>query len=166
MKGGWRLVSEQTGDGKEREGRVGSVGGMSEQDSPDIAQRTIYEQVGGEAFFVALVDRFYSGVESDPVLRPMYPDDLAESRRTLAGFLAQYFGGPPAYSDERGHPRLRMRHAPFTIGQAERDHWLAHMIDAVRAADLSEDIETAMVQYFEMASAHMINDSPLRFAPR
>jgi hemoglobin len=145
---------------------VGSVGGMTEQDAPDIAQGTIYARVGGEAFFVDLVDRFYTAVESDPVLRPMYPDDLAESRRTLAGFLAQYFGGPPAYSEERGHPRLRMRHAPFTIGQAERDHWLAHMIDAVHSTDLPEDVTAAMEQYFEMASTHMINDSPLRFAPR
>ena len=126
----------------------------------------MYDRVGGEAFFVDLVDRFYAGVESDPVLRPIYPDDLSESRRTLAGFLAQFWGGPPAYSEERGHPRLRMRHAPFTIGQAERDHWLAHMLDAVRSSDLPDDIEAAMVDYFETASTHMINDSPLRFAPR
>ncbi|MFP4513408.1 MAG: globin [Acidimicrobiales bacterium] len=139
---------------------------MSEQDSPaPDAQETVYDRVGGEAFFVELVDRFYTAVADDPVLRPVYPDDLSESRRTLAGFLAQFWGGPPAYSQERGHPRLRMRHAPFTIGQAERDRWLAHMSDAVRAADLPADIEVAMLEYFETASTHMIN-SPMRFAPR
>ncbi|MFP3907587.1 MAG: globin [Acidimicrobiales bacterium] len=139
---------------------------MSEQDSPaPDAQETVYDRVGGEAFFVELVDRFYTAVADDPVLRPVYPDDLSESRRTLAGFLAQFWGGPPAYSQERGHPRLRMRHAPFTIGRAERDRWLAHMSDAVRAADLPADIEAAMLEYFETASTHMIN-SPMRFAPR
>lgn len=126
---------------------------------------TVYDRVGGERFFVELVDRFYTAVEQDPVLRPMYPDDLAESRRTLAGFLAQYWGGPPAYSEERGHPRLRMRHAPFVIAEAERDHWLAHMADSVRAAELSDDIEQVMLDYFEMASTAMIN-APFRFAPR
>jgi hemoglobin len=130
----------------------------------DDEQGTVYERVGGAAFFVALVDRFYTSVERDPVLAPMYPDDLVESRRTLAGFLAQYWGGPPDYSAERGHPRLRMRHVPFVIGQVERDHWLAHMVDAVRAAELDPDTETAMIEYFEMASTAMIN-SPFRFAP-
>jgi hemoglobin len=132
----------------------------------EIPAETVYDAVGGEPFFVALVDRFYEAVERDPVLRPMYPDDLTESRRTLAGFLAQYWGGPPRYSEERGHPRLRMRHAPFVIGQAERDHWLVHMTDAVRAAGLPDDIESAMLDYFAMAATAMINDSPLRFAPR
>lgn len=126
--------------------------------------------VGGEPFFVALVDRFYAGVEGDPILRPMYPDDLAESRRTLAGFLAQYWGGPPAYSEERGHPRLRMRHAPFVIGQVERDHWFAHMRsalmtaveDAELPAEVAVDTVQAMLDYFEMAASAMVN-SPIRF---
>jgi hemoglobin len=133
-------------------------------EADDDQRETVYERVGGAAFFVALVDRFYTSVEHDPVLAPMYPDDLVESRRTLAGFLAQYWGGPPDYSAERGHPRLRMRHVPFVIGQVERDHWLAHMVDAVRAAELDPDTETAMIEYFEMASTAMIN-SPFRFAP-
>ena len=98
---------------------------------------SVYEAVGGGPFFVDLVDGFYAGVSADPLLRPMYPEDLTESRRHLAGFLAQYWGGPSTYSEERGHPRLRMRHAPFAIGDAERDAWLRHMLgslDAVAAA--------------------------------
>jgi hemoglobin len=98
---------------------------------------SIYDAVGGRPFFVDLVDGFYAGVSADLLLRPMYPEDLGESRRHLAGFLTQYWGGPSAYSDERGHPRLRMRHAPFAIGAAERDAWLRHMLgslDAVAAA--------------------------------
>lgn len=98
---------------------------------------SVYEVVGGRPFFVDLVDGFYAGVSADLVLRPLYPEDLTESRRHLAGFLVQYWGGPSTYSDERGHPRLRMRHAPFAIGEAERDAWLHHMLgslDAVTAA--------------------------------
>ena len=94
---------------------------------------SVYEVVGGERFFVALVDRFYDGVEHDELLRPLYPDDLTDSRRYLAGFLAQYWGGPPDYSQERGHPRPRMRHLPFAIGEAERDAWLHHMLAALEA---------------------------------
>jgi hemoglobin len=98
---------------------------------------SVYEEVGGQPFFVDLVDGFYAGVSTDSLLRPMYPEDLAEPRRHLAGFLTQYWGGPTTYSDERGHPRLRMRHVPFAIGEAERDAWLRHMLaslDAVVAA--------------------------------
>ncbi len=133
-------------------------------DAVEPTGTTVYDAVGGQPFFDALVDRFYTGVESDPVLRPMYPaDDMAGARERLAGFLAQYWGGPPLYSEQRGHPRLRMRHNPFTIGQVEREHWLAHMLDAVRAADLPVDIEEQMVSYFEMAASAMVN-SPFRFA--
>lgn len=96
-------------------------------------ERTVYDAVGGLSFFVDLVDGFYAGVNVDPLLRPMYPDDLTDSRRHLAGFLAQYWGGPPAYSNERGHPRLRMRHAPFVITAAERDAWLRHMLASLEA---------------------------------
>ena len=97
---------------------------------------SVYDAVGGERFFVDLVDRFYDGVATDVLLRPLYPEDLTAPRRHLALFLAQYWGGPSTYSDERGHPRLRMRHAPFVIGDAERDAWLRHMLaslDAVAA---------------------------------
>ena len=94
---------------------------------------SVYDAVGGRPFFVDLVDGFYAGVSADPLLRPLYPEDLTDSRRHLAGFLTQYWGGPSTYSDERGHPRLRMRHAPFAIGNAERDAWLRHMLGSLDA---------------------------------
>lgn len=97
------------------------------------AQATVYDAVGGRSFFEELVDGFYAGVSGDPLLRPMYPEDLTEARRHLAGFLTQYWGGPSTYSDERGHPRLRMRHAPFVIGEVERDAWLRHMLQSLDA---------------------------------
>lgn len=122
----------------------------------------MYERVGGEKFFTALVDRFYEGVETDPVLRPLYPDDLGESRRHLALFLMQYWGGPRTYDEERGHPRLRMRHAPFRIGLAERDAWLRHMLGALDAAKLEAgtlDAGTAaeMADYFRSAATQLMN---------
>ena len=98
------------------------------------APATVHEAVGGDGFFATLVERFYEGVDADEVLRPLYPDDLAESKRHLTGFLIQYWGGSGAYSEERGHPRLRMRHAPFVIGPAERDAWFRHMIAALNAS--------------------------------
>ncbi|MDE0615561.1 MAG: globin [bacterium] len=123
-------------------------------------EQSVYDAVGGQAFFDQLVDRFYDGVADDPVLRPLYPDDLGPSRDHLAGFLAQYWGGPPLYSAERGHPRLRMRHAPFEIGVAERDAWMGHMRAALAGAGLGDDIRTAMVDYFESAATHLINKQP------
>jgi hemoglobin len=92
----------------------------------------LHDQVGG-AFFTELVDRFYDGVASDLLLRPLYPEDLTDSRRHMVLFLQQYWGGPTTYDQERGHPRLRMRHAPFVIGEAERDAWLGHMLAALDA---------------------------------
>src|SRR6476469_9772842 len=91
----------------------------------------MYERVGGDEWFAALVERFYAAVATAPALRPLYPDDLTEPKAHLTGFLIQYWGGPTTYSDERGHPRLRMRHLGFRVGTAERDHWLAHMAGAV-----------------------------------
>ena len=120
----------------------------------------MYEAVGGQPFFDQLVDRFYNGVAEDPVLRALYPDDLGPSRIRLAGFLAQYWGGPPQYSAERGHPRLRMRHAPFEIGVSERDAWMGHMRASLAAADIPDDIRTAMLDYFESAATHLINKQP------
>jgi hemoglobin len=117
----------------------------------------LYERLGGEPWFVALVDRFYDGVADDPVLRPLYPEDLTEAKAHLAAFLAQYWGGPATYSQQRGHPRLRMRHFPFEIGQAERDAWFGHMASAVLAAGLDEDDEAQLLGYFEMAATHLIN---------
>lgn len=118
---------------------------------------TLYEHVGGQPFFDELVDRFYDGVETDAPLRAMYPDDLEPGKRALALFLAQYFGGPTTYSDEKGHPRLRMRHVNFRIGAEERDGWVRHMTAAVSAAELEPAVETQMLDYFAMAAQHMIN---------
>lgn len=121
---------------------------------------TLYDQVGGTPFFEALVEHFYAGVAADPVLRPMYRDeDLAEAKAHLTGFLVQYWGGPTTYSEQRGHPRLRMRHAPFVIGEAERDSWLRHMTDAVLASDAGPDEQVELLRYFQMAADAMINRS-------
>ena len=120
----------------------------------------MYERVGGEEFFVDLVARFYEGVAADPVLRPLYPDDLNESKTYLALFLAQYWGGPRDYDELRGHPRLRMRHAPFAIGMTERDAWLGHMLGALAAADLDEADRDEMTAYFEMAATQLVNSVP------
>ena len=121
------------------------------------APTTLYDLVGGDGWFVALVDRFYDGVEHDPVLRPLYPDDLTESRAHMAGFLVQYWGGPGTYSEQRGHPRLRMRHAPFAIGPAEREAWFAHMATAVRGGGLPPEAEAQVLAYFEHAATHLVN---------
>lgn len=120
---------------------------------------TVYEAVGGEPFFVKLIEHFYTGVDADATIRRFYPDDLTESKQHMVGFLVQYWGGPGTYSEQRGHPRLRMRHAPFTIGQAERDAWLLHMNNAISAyeADVPDGVGDMMRQYFDNAATHMIN---------
>lgn len=118
---------------------------------------TVYEVVGGEAFFVQLVDDFYRGVEQDPLLRPMYPDDLDGAKRRLHLFLMQYWGGPTTYSEERGHPRLRGRHMPFSIGLPERDAWMRHMTASLAAADAPAEAKEAMQKYFEDVATFMIN---------
>ena len=118
----------------------------------------VYEAVGGEAFFVELVDKFYQGVEQDPLLRPMYPEaDLTAAKRRLHLFLMQYFGGPQTYSEERGHPRLRMRHVPFAIGQAERDAWMTHMLESLKSVDATEDVKVIMLDYFDQVATFMMN---------
>src|SRR6478609_1070047 len=114
------------------------------------------------AFFEALVGRFYEGVEADPVLRPIYPEaDLAGARHRLTLFLAQYWGGPTTYDAERGHPRLRMRHMPFTVGPLQRDHWLLHMTAAVEASDAPPEVRDEMLGYFLRAAEHLRNDTGL-----
>lgn len=118
---------------------------------------TVYEAVGGADFFLALVDDFYVAVADDPVLRPIYPDDLTDAKRWLALFLMQYWGGPTTYSELRGHPRLRMRHAPFVIGMAERNAWLRHMTVAVDRSGAPLEVRRLLEQYFEQASLAMIN---------
>ncbi|MGC9961863.1 MAG: globin [Acidimicrobiales bacterium] len=121
---------------------------------------SLYDRVGGQEWFDALVGRFYAGVESDPVLRPLYPAELGESKVHLALFLAQYFGGPPRYNAIRGLPRLRMRHAPFSIGGAEHDAWLIHMTAAVRGGNLVPEDEVAVIRYFTSAAAMLRNEEP------
>lgn len=118
---------------------------------------SFYSQVGGAPTFERIVEAFYEGVITDPLLRPMYPADLTESKRHLALFLMQYFGGPTTYSQERGHPRLRLRHVPFTIGQAERDAWMKHMIAAVEAQDLVPEAKAVLLEYFDRVATFMMN---------
>jgi hemoglobin len=119
---------------------------------------TFYEAVGGEETFRRLVDEFYRGVADDPVLRPLYPEqDLGPANERLRMFLIQYWGGPTTYSDQRGHPRLRMRHAPFRVGPTERDAWLAHMRDAVTSLKLEPEHEAMLWDYLERAAWSMVN---------
>ena len=124
---------------------------------------TLYERVGGMPFFERLVDEFYDGVATDEVLLPLYPEqsDLSGARRRLTLFLAQYWGGPRLYDGERGQPRLRMRHMPFTVGTRERDHWLQHMTAAVDATADDPDVRMALIAYFVPAAEHMRNDTGL-----
>jgi hemoglobin len=122
---------------------------------------TVFEAAGGMPFFEALVDHFYAGVAADPELLAIYPepDDLAGARRRLTLFLAQYWRGPTTYDQERGHPRLRMRHFPFAITPAARDAWLRHMRAALAAADPPPplDVRQRLEAYFEMAAEAMRN---------
>ncbi|MFG3442312.1 globin [Nonomuraea sp. NPDC047897] len=125
-----------------------------------MTETSFYEAVGGEETFRRLVRRFYEGVAQDPLLRPLYPEeDLTGAEDRLRGFLVQYWGGPNTYSQERGHPRLRMRHVPFVIGEAERDAWLRHMRDGVDSLGLPEDQEKRLWDYLVYA-AHSLVNSP------
>ena len=118
----------------------------------------LYEEVGGEPVFRQLVERFYEGVALDPVLRPLYPDeDLSAAKDRLRMFLEQYWGGPGTYSQLRGHPRLRQRHAPFKVGPTERDAWLGHMRRAVTSLDLDPAHEATLWEYLERAAMFMVN---------
>lgn len=117
-----------------------------------------YEEIGGEPTFRKLVDEFYAGVATDPVLRPLYPEeDLGPAADRLRMFLVQYWGGPTTYSEQRGHPRLRMRHAPFRVGPAERDAWLAQMRRAVDGLGLRAEQRTMLWDYLERAAFFMVN---------
>jgi hemoglobin len=127
----------------------------------DSPPETVYALVG-EQFFAELVERFYEGVAGDAVLRPLYPShDFTDAKARLCGFLVQYWGGPADYSATRGHPRLRMRHAPFVIGPAERDAWLAQMTAAVDDTVENHGYPPALAQifhdYFGNAATHMLN---------
>ncbi len=129
---------------------------------------TFYELVGGEETFHTLVHRFYLGVREDPILLPLYPpEEIDEAEVRLRMFLVQYWGGPRTYSEQRGHPRLRMRHAPFRIGLAERDAWLRTMRAAVESVHLAPEAEAQLWGYLVMAADSMVNsdhDSPHRAA--
>jgi hemoglobin len=116
-----------------------------------------YELFGGEPTFRLLVDEFYAGVAGDPLLRPMYPEDLGPAADRMRMFLIQYWGGPTTYSEQRGHPRLRIRHAPFTVDAAARDAWLSHMRHAVDVLDLAPELKQTLWDYLERAAHFMVN---------
>ena len=126
----------------------------------EIPEASLYEAVGGEAAFRRLVHRFYQEVAADPELRPVYPSrDLGPAEEHLALFLIQYWGGPATYNELRGHPRLRMRHARFSIGEAERDAWLRHMRTALDELDLDPALDAQLWDYLVMA-AHSLMNAP------
>ena len=134
---------------------------MNSPSTDDEQPETVYSLVG-EQFFVELVERFYEGVAGDAVLRPLYPSqDLTDAKARLCGFLVQYWGGPADYSAARGHPRLRMRHAPYVIGEPQRDAWLAHMTLAVDETVDNYGYPPALTQifhdYFGNAATHLLN---------
>lgn len=121
-------------------------------------QQSFFDAVGGHETFARIVHRFYTGVKSDPVLGPMYPaDDWAGAEWRLTAFLEQYWGGPTTYSEQRGHPRLRMRHQPFRVNPEARDHWVALMREAVAQENLSPLHATTLMDYMERAAHSMIN---------
>lgn len=125
----------------------------------ESVQGNFWEQVGGRPTFETLVRRFYEGIATDEVLLPMYPEqpDLEGAIQRLTGFLEQYWGGPTTYSDERGHPRLRMRHMPFRVNPDARDRWLAHMRVAVDSLELSPLHDATLWAYLDRAAHAMVN---------
>jgi hemoglobin len=134
---------------------------MSETSRSLPSARTFYDEIGGAPTFARLVARFYAGVRGDPRLAPLYPQDDWDGAETrLRTFLEQYWGGPTTYSQQRGHPRLRMRHAPFAIGEVERDAWLSHMRDAVDSLELTPEQDATLWGYLEMAAMSMQNRWP------
>jgi hemoglobin len=126
---------------------------------PDTEQpTTVYDAIGGESTFTRLVDAFYAGVAADPMLRAIYPeDDLGPAAERLRLFLIQYWGGPTTYSQRRGHPRLRMRHAPFPVNVATRDAWLRHMRAALDSVALPAEYDEQLWQYFTRAADSLRN---------
>lgn len=125
-------------------------------------EQSFYEAVGGHKTFVALVDRFYEGVVTDPLLRPMYPEAATDptmpgARERLTMFLEQYWGGPKTYGERRGHPRLRIRHAVFPVSPAARDAWLGHMRAAVDSLDLAPLVRETLWDYLERAAHSLVN---------
>ena len=134
-----------------------SIASMTIPATPGEAD-SFYDAVGGEETFRLLVHRFYAGVAEDPVLRPLYPEpDLAGAEERLRMFLVQYWGGPRTYSEQRGHPRLRMRHVTFHIGPRERDAWLAQMRAAMDSIELTDTQRSTLWDYLVMASQSLVN---------
>jgi len=120
--------------------------------------QSVYDRVGGHATFVALVDRFYAGVADDPPLRALYPEqDLGPAADRLRMFLEQYWGGPTTYSDQRGHPRLRLRHGPYAVTPAQRDRWLTHMLAALDSLGLAAEDDAELRDYLTRAAQFMVN---------
>lgn len=136
---------------------------MSSPASPEagagpVRADSFYSAVGGAQTFRRLVERFYAGVADDPELRALYPeDDLGPAAERLGMFLEQYWGGPTTYSQQRGHPRLRMRHAPFAINTAARDAWLRHMREALSSLDLPDDQAATLWRYLSQAAESLRN---------
>lgn len=126
---------------------------------------SLYERLGGEPcageMLARLVARFYAGVAADPVLRPLYPEELGPAEERLALFLVQLAGGPRRYEAIRGHPRLRLRHLPFRIGPAERDAWLGLMVPAVQAEGLPPELEEELLGYFRQTASFLVNQGGL-----
>jgi hemoglobin len=118
---------------------------------------TVYDLIGGEATFERLVTVFYAKVEADEVLRAIFPADLEPGKRYQQLFLMQYWGGPTAYIEERGHPRLRMRHYPFPITEDLRNRWVEYMLAAIDEVGIQEPARSMMREYFDRAASVMIN---------
>jgi hemoglobin len=138
---------------------AGGAGKASDNGEVTHAEEiSFYEAVGGEETFTRLVHHFYAGVAADPLLRPLYPDDdLADAEIRLRMFLIQYWGGPRTYDEQRGHPRLRMRHAPFHIDARARDAWLRHMRAAVLSLRLEPEFEEQLWRYLDDAAHALTN---------
>ena len=131
---------------------------MSESSRSLPSARTFYDEVGGAPTFTRLIEHFYAGVRADPVIAPLYPqDDWEGAEARLRSFLEQYWGGPTTYSQQRGHPRLRMRHHPFKVTPAQRDRWLRHMMAAVDTLDLPPANDLLLRDYLERAAHSMVN---------
>jgi len=123
-----------------------------------VAELTFYDAIGGSETFQRLVAHFYRSVAADPVLRPLYPEeDLGPAEVRLRMFLEQYWGGPRTYGEKRGHPRLRMRHAPFRVTPEARDHWLTHMRAAMDDLALPPEADGVLWNYLQMAAESMVN---------
>jgi len=134
--------------------------------STSSEEATLYQRVGGRNFFVGLIDRFYAGVETDEILRPMYEEDLAPAKLRLVAFLSQYFGHTTEYEDLRGAPMLRARHLRFAIDENARDAWLQHMGDALDVAAISTDDRDELWRYFVQAANFFMNQGGLSFTGR